>query len=263
VGSDLRSNPFVVLTAGRSGSSFLCRALQSHDEILCFGELLEEPNERSLSDKDVVLREKRADESCTRYCSEVVFNGFDSVAAVGFKIKYYHFERTHLAAYLRRINCRIIHNRRRNLLAQSLSLPLAEHHEFSAWLFDDESDGRYRHPITVNVEKVFERSQAIALGEQRFRQKFKGRLPVLDLFYEDFCESDAVGNLTRQGEIDRVLDFLGVARKRLTSDFAKQRRHPYDRLITNYGELRRAALRRGGRWATDFYALDEAAGAGQ
>src|SRR5438034_11768966 len=61
---------YVILTAGRSGSTLLGNALQTHPHILSFGELLdipEPPEPLWLKDKSVSVRQIRPGESWHEY----------------------------------------------------------------------------------------------------------------------------------------------------------------------------------------------------
>jgi hypothetical protein len=240
---------FVVLTAGRSGSSFIRGALQSHPDVLSFGELLEDPDSPQVRDKDVTLREKRADESVRRYCDRIVFAPRLRYGAVGFKVKYYHFEGNRLAAYLQERDVVIVHNKRRNILAQSLSLPLAMRHEFSDRLDDPDHEGRYRYPVRVDPANVIARAEDNLETAAAFDRLFRQKLPVLDVFYEDFCVSAADGRLRNQAEVDRLLRFLGVQPRPLRSQFARQRWRSYRQLIHNFDELLAAIRALHPEWA--------------
>jgi hypothetical protein len=248
---------FLILTAGRSGSTLLGDALQTHPDVLCFGELLEEPELEGLKSKDVILREIESHELPETYLDKTVYgpqtNGYK---AVGFRVKHYHFDGNDLAKYALNSGLRIIHSKRRNLIAQSLSVPLAFEHEFGDWRGDSIHQGRYTRRVTVDVDDVIYRCEDNLEREKYFDELFSTHLPFLDVYYHDLCHTDKTGCLTNRTAVDQVLAFLNLEAHSLKTVMLKQRRKPYAYLIANYNELRNQALRVHPEWRGHFEELE-------
>lgn len=253
-----RPTSFVVLTAGRSGSTFIRSALVAHPHVVCFGEIFEDPQPDDLADKDIVLAPRRAREAATGFARRAFSSAMDH-RATGFKLKYYHFAGTRLREYLCGTRARVIHSRRRNVVAQSLSLPLASAHEFGYGRWDGDHEGLYHRPVAVDIDDVIYRCEENTRGSELLERAFRPHVPMLDLYYDDFCHTDSSGTLTRQQQVDELLGFIGVATMPLKTEMQKQRQLPYTYLIKNYSALRVASLRRHPEWEPHFLEMENGA----
>lgn len=239
--------PFVILTAGRSGSSFLRHALASHPDAVCFGEILD-PNafEPDFQSGTRTIRRPASSERHVRYVSQALACLPPSQRAVGFKLKHFHFLGTRLAHFLDTSGTLVVHNTRRNVVAQSLSQSLAEAHDFVDWNDDPDAKGRYRKRIVVDIDTVIDRARYFQFASDRFRTRFAPSR-VLELAYEDFCDADG----GRQGAAEalaRLLDFLRLDRADMRTPTARQRQSSYRDLVANLDDLLAIVHRRFPRW---------------
>ena len=255
VARDSSSKFFIILTGGRSGSNLIRDALCSHPDVICFGEIFEDPQSDELTDKGLILPQRRRHESATAFARRAFSFGSHG-KAIGFKLKYYHFAGTRLAALIRNHRIAVIHNKRRNIIAQSLSLPMAEMHEFGRWQWDKAQIGLYRRAVKVDIEDFIYRCEDNLRSARVFDRYFSCHVPMLDVFYDDFCHTNSVGVLTQKAAVESLLSFLEVSPATLKSAFQKQRLIPYQSLIKNFHDLRIRALHKHPEWQPYFDEID-------
>ena len=68
------SKRFVIVSAGRSGSTLLGRALRSHRDVYCFGEILEGDGPEDWEDKGIKLARPVRKCGARRYISSAFFS---------------------------------------------------------------------------------------------------------------------------------------------------------------------------------------------
>jgi len=253
---------FVILTTGRSGSTWLAEALNSHDEVVCFGSLFEvnadyvsfdSPGYDNFDDAAIAQR----DAEPLSFLRERVF-GDHPARAVGFKIQYTNWfgfpgllEELAADAALR-----VIHLRRRNLLRTLASLRLAErtgqYHAKPLRVGPQRMLQALRHPlravgrlrsrmetrtyappsIRLSVEECREFFMRAKLEAQRHDELFAGH-DRLDVDYEEMVDDFAA--VSR-----RLQQFLGVTQRTLTYTQRPLNAAPARDMIANYDELRDA-----------------------
>lgn len=229
---------FIILGRGRTGSNFLRGLLNSHSQIVTFGELFrfydsigwefplydrywQDPGLIALMQNDPV-----------GFLEKKVFRKYPKqVSAVGFKLFYYHAQedsRRAVWTFLRdRKDIRIIHLKRNNTLRMILSEKKAfktdnwtnttgiEEEKFTVTLDYEECLWRFRH------------EQGVAEEFDRF---FYGH-PKLTLLYEHLSSD-------YRDAVKPVLEFLGVNHEPLKPATYKQSNQPLAEAIVNYFELK-------------------------
>jgi len=226
---------FMLLGRSRTGSNFVRGLLNSHPQVVAFGEIFrsDETLEWGLDGypfSSKALKLLRTDPP--EFLEAVVFGKYPpQTAAVGFKIFYYHAQKEGLNAiwpHLQaRTEIRVLHIKRRNILRTHLS--------------------RERAALTdrwANVNGVREKEQSIVLDYERCLQDFIqtrqweteydqvfSSHPKIDVVYEDL-----VANFGP--EVEQIRDFLGLEREPLKTDTHKQSLEPLAKAIANYSELK-------------------------
>lgn len=229
---------FIILGEARSGSNFLRGLLNSHPDVVAFGEIF-----RFYHNIGWELREYEAYRQTPQLISLIqrdpvgflesrVFQKFPpSIAAVGFKIFYYHAQEDSRKIVWQHLkesrDIHVIHLKRKNSLRALLSRKKA--HMTNKWtnLTGPEKDDRSLELSRDECLEQFVWTRDMWRGyDDFFREHQK-----MDLFYEDLAadwESEAL----------RVLGFLGASPRRLLPNTYKQASLPLSEAILNYGELK-------------------------
>ena len=238
-----RYNRFVIVCLPRTGSSMLRSLLNSHRQVIAFGELFNSDTPMNwalagyskrgpaarLHRRDPVLFLKRAVYGCYPR----------GIGAVGFKLIYDQARedgRRHLWRYLQTDrDIGIVHLIRRNILRSYLSLQVAR--KFDHWIrIRGRPHGGHRLRLEggQTVAALAQMASQIAAMRSFFDP---GR--TIEVFYEDLCRQ-------REAQLRRIQSFLGVAELDLRPALHKLPCVPLSRAIANYTELRQAL--RGSPW---------------
>ncbi len=239
--------PFAVISRGRTGSNLLLSLLSSHPEIRIYGEIVGEFALRQPDVKQAIM-----DLGPVPYVARC-FERAGLESAVGVKILYYQVEDAYarqwgveglpeLMEFLKsRKTLRVIHLKRRNRLACLASIRVAA--LTKQYLVTNDKGSRTDNvSIRLAAEDCEKEFRRIGEWEAHYDEAFQDH-EKLEVFYETLVsEWDA--------ECNRVLDFLGVTRRTLTTSMRKQRNVPLSEVIDNYDELRRFFS--GTAWACYF-----------
>lgn len=232
---------FLILGKARCGSTFLRDLLNSHPRILAFGEIFRDttaigwdlPRLEAERQSPALLEKMRSDP--VRFLDEDVFGGQPAqLAAVGFKIFYYHAQEEprrriweHLRERGERGDLRVIHLKRRNSLREFLSLRRAE--LTKEWYRTKEPAGE-EAPLELGFEECLRFFEYACERKQHF-DRFFAAAPGIELFYEELVADP-------ERETTRVQRFLGAPVRRLRAAVVKQARLPLPRALANYAQLR-------------------------
>lgn len=236
---------FVIIGAGRSGTSLLREKLNSHRGVACLPELYNAdrtPMQRWHSQTQMAAIAAARDAEPARFLTETVWRPYArSIRAVGVKILYLHWERHRSALEKSGLldGARFIHLRRGNGFARYLS----EQRAFRSGTFHTRKDQRGQLPqhapiaidcahMLAEIESV--ERQADAIGESL------SDWPVLNIAYEEIARNPAATD-------PALCDFLDVERQSLASSLAPTGGAPLDRQVSNLAEVRAALASRG--WA--------------
>jgi LPS sulfotransferase NodH len=228
---------FVIVGIARTGSTLLIDLLNSHSQALAFGELFRSSDAIGWDVRPfTTLQNGRL---LTLYQSDPLTflqrNVFRSwpreIAAVGFKLFYYH-ARVHpysaIWDYLSmETDVRILHIKRRNILEQFLSLQRA--HLSNIW-----SSTQLSKEITPPLRLEAEACKMHFSRVRRFEAEcdtFFARHLVKSVYYEDLIAR-------RAAEMQDVFDFLGLRKEPVSAQIVRQRTEPLASVIANYGELK-------------------------
>ena len=232
-------NRFVIVGIARTGSTMLVSSLNAHPQALAFGELFRTPEAigwdvppfADFTSKE--LLQLYRNEPC-RFLETAVFGRWPSrKRAVGFKIFYYHARQapySQVWSYLaQRDDILVLHVKRRNVLAQYLSLKLA--HDTSMW-HGAPSGPRRAQPLALDVEGCKMHFAWVRSAEKETDAWFSGHR-MLQVEYERLAQDQAA-------ELARVQEFLGLAPRSLAARTTRQRSVPLSQAIANYEELKAA-----------------------
>lgn len=253
---------FVVAGGGRTGSTMLVQALNSHSQVRCFGELFnlqmamggigfDMPGYDNFSNGDRALRDRDPAAFLRRriFCPHP-----PDVRAVGFKLLYAHF--LAFPGLVERLaqerDLRVIHIRRRNLLRMFLSTRIALRtgvwverrrltwaNLYVALRHPLRAAGRLRRPLR-RPEAAQVRAAISPEACLRFFQRAEDEAARVDALFRD-RELLQVSYEELTGDRERafadVQTFLGVEPRALQVATRRQNPEPLRELIANYDEL--------------------------
>lgn len=227
---------FIILGRGRSGSTWLATLLRTNEHVRCFGEMF---NAKKLSKNSMgwdvpgyrtkACQLERLQTEPVAFLQDEVFAPMPAhIEAVGFKLFYYHAKSENLAPiwdYLQGTNLKVIHLRRRNLLASCLSTVAAA--DTGSYRFNKMSESNFKtYNISYDTCLTFFESTRI------FEEKFSEFFPdILEVFYENL-KSDC------DFQMHEIQKFIGVSPKKLRSSLKQQNLVPLKQRIENYDDLK-------------------------
>ncbi len=227
---------FVIITKGRTGSTLLNSLFDSHPRIRVCGEVI---GEYTLRQPD--LRKEILELGALPYVKRC-FNRADLESAVGIKILYYQVEHRYgqrwgvdgLPGVLNFLksqrDIKIIHLKRRNRLKTFASGRVARLTK-KYIEYQEETENARNININLTIDECERQFTRIGQWEKYYDDIFQEH-KMLEVFYENLVAE-------QQTECNRLLDFLGVRRKPLSTRFKKQRTNPVSEVIENYEELKR------------------------
>jgi LPS sulfotransferase NodH len=234
-----RYRKFVIVGTARTGSTLLINLLRGHSQVRVFGELFRSPEAigwdvkpfATLQSFDVVSL-YRADP--VAFLENHVFRRWPRpCGAVGFKLFYYHArtpEHSVVWDYLAADpEIRVLHLRRRNLLAQYYSLRLA--HQTNSWTKAAVPKGDPA-PMRLGPQECQDHFGWVRALEEECAAFF-GRHDVYDIWYEDLVAE-------QEQTMTGIQEFLGLARYVAKPTIARQRTTPLRLAIANYDDLSKA-----------------------
>jgi LPS sulfotransferase NodH len=240
---------FVILGMGRSGSNLLASSLRSHESIVAFGEIFnnakmdhilwEYPGYES-TPRQIARRARDA----TGFIETVVFKPMPrQTRAVGFKLFYYHARDggwRDIWPYLQAMDLKVIHLKRKNLLALQLSMTLAL--KTNEWSTRQEGVKQDKRKCALPYESCLKGFEAVTQWQEEADQFFTGK-DKLEVWYEDL-------NANYEATINTVQRFLKVEIQPARSPLKKQSGLPLSETILNYQELKERFA--GSRWECFF-----------
>lgn len=236
---------FIVLSHGRTGSTYLVDSLNRHPKITMFSELFHpSPDNRQLAGGRVW----KDGEDSVRFLEETVFPAGEADGLVGFKLFYFHARSDALS---RRVWDMIAADpalplvllHRRNVFAGHVSEQRA--HQSKVWHPNRGADYHRRQELTLDVEAARRYVQNVRAMQEAGRDLARDH-PALEIFYEDFA-ADAPAVL------GRLIDFLGLARVGTWPEFSSGSADVRATRILNLEECRCALDEIGAGWMADPY----------
>jgi LPS sulfotransferase NodH len=237
-----RDKAFMITCPARSGSTMLVHLLRSHPEICAHDEVFSPDKVKGIT--GTYLQKSKEDPayidrlSAQRFRDPInflyrVILDPQEKKMVGFKLKHdelvlpgYKILRDEIAGNK---NIRIIHLRRDNLLRRYLSHYVAMH-VTHVTLAVGEQPVPELPPIRLEPSACEKDFETILAREKEFSGLF-ARHPGFSISYEEMVAGDA-------DKLARLLDFLGVSQRKLTTPTRKLGRDDLRTVITNFDELR-------------------------
>ncbi len=240
---------FVIVGTARTGSTMLISLINAHSQALTLGEIFRSPDAIGW---DIPAYAQIADKSAftlyrsdpLRFLRQEIYREWKpGQKAMGFKIFYYHARQAPFSAvwdYLQtETDIRVLHIKRRNVLAQYLSLQRA--HLTNQW--SGRNSNGETEPMFLSTEEC--RRHFLWLRAQEAEtDTFFAHHPLLEVEYEALVAD-------RAGQMAKVQDFLGLERQDLTPGTRQQRRRPLSAEIANFDALK--AEFAGTEWEPFFF----------
>jgi LPS sulfotransferase NodH len=239
---------FFILGRSRTGSTFLRSLLNSHPQVVVFGEVFHNTDVQWDNQILPYSRKTRrlAQNDSVKFLNTMIFRRFrKQVAAVGFKIFYYHAhdeKRVPLWAYLKEhTEIKVIHLKRKNVLKTHLSHKKAFLTE--QWMISSPSaKKRVNGPIILDEQECLHSFTGTRTWEAEYDAFFKDH-PKIEVIYEDLAHAS-------EQEMARIQAFLGIDYQQTKASTFKQSDRPLSEQVTNYFELKHKFM--GTPWAEFF-----------
>lgn len=230
-----RYTPFIVLGRSRVGSNLLRGLLNTHPQIVAFGEVF-----RDITNLDwdhIGYFQTRsvtelAQRDPARFLETRLLGRYPtSVRAVGFKLFYYHARDGAQAGVwpwlLQRRDIRVIHLKRDNLLATHVSRKRAA--LTGRWVKTSAEEDR---PLTLSLDyhEVLSDFEQTRAWETEADRAFSSH-PVLQVRYEDLAADF-------HSAVLRLESFLGVETRHVQPSTLRQTTRPLSEMVSNYQELK-------------------------
>ena len=229
---------FVILGTGRTGSTFLQSLLNSHSQIVAFGEIFQSYDairwDYGSYRKDAPRRQLSAcQDDPVRFLETHVFAKFPrGISAVGFRLFYTHAQhprQTGLWSYLSKcVDLKIIHLKRRNVLRAYLSHMTAS--VSGRWKELSGKSGDDSISVHMDLDACLQKFIETRTQEKKHDSLFANHQKI-ELFYEELSRDYTT-------EMQRLQQFLGVEYEQVVPATHKQARLPLSLAISNYNELK-------------------------
>jgi LPS sulfotransferase NodH len=258
---------FIILGRSRTGSNHLRGLLNSHSQVVVFGELFSNYDSMDWAypgyqQSDRMMELAQSDP--VRFLETEVFAPFPAeTAAVGFKLFYYH-ARAHgwdrLWTHLQEDRTlRVLHIKRVNILRTHLSREKAQ--ASGVWVQPAAAGqtnqtrvdtwGAGRRPVHLDYQACLDDFVRTRAWEQEFDAFFADH-PLLEIQYETLAAD-------HEAEMRRVESFLGLKHEELRAETHQQSTKPLSASIANYAELK--ARFEGSPWQEFFSEMPPEGGA--
>ena len=229
---------FIILGTARSGTTFLRSLLNSHSEVIAFGELFREdsdigwdlpPYQKHLQNQRL---KKLFQHDPSRFLEDAVFKGYSNqVSAVGFKIFYYQAQEYPQKAVWNFLkedkSIKVIHLKRINMFKTFVSLKRA--FETNRWC---NTTGRDEDNVSISIDynECLQHFIWTSKKQQEYDDLFQAH-PKIEVFYETLCKN--CGN-----EMKMIQDFLDIDYEPTRASIYKQSSRSSSEIVSNYFELK-------------------------
>ncbi len=228
---------FVILFGGRTDSSYLVSCLNSHPNVLCYGEMLNSSKlERQKSFCMALVEGKPLEDFSkfalpARYCHEHTMTD-RLLHAVGLKTKLADIADKNLfQQFLQNHHFRVIYLTRRNPVKQALSGFNARRLHKVARIYNAVEDSQVQGAIYVEPDELLAKAKKQVIGEQRIEGFINSLgLRTLKLQYEDMLHMPA-------RFFERVLGFLEVENVPVNGKTLKNTPDRLSDAIVNFDEV--------------------------
>jgi len=233
---------FIITCAARTGSTMLRYLLDDHPEICCHGEVFIRQgilrfifkNRRSfgLSPGYLDYQPRYKSKTIENFLShDLLSTANKNQKAVGFKFKtdeFFDSGYTEITDYLRdNKNIKVIHLRRRNLIAQYISYQFVKK-KINPTVSFEESDTRSSRKLTLNKKQLFNYLHDVTQREESIESEL-AKHQIHRVWYEDL-------NNNKERYLGDILDFLEV-KKLILPATTKKLIVNYENHITNLKEV--------------------------
>jgi len=236
-------NKFVIICAARSGSTMLRHLLDDHPKINCEGEVfvtrgvirffsLDRRGFRLSQDYHNYQTLFKSLNTSALLDKHILSVDDKNIQSVGFKFKTDEFflpAFSEISSYIERDeSLKIIHLKRKDLLAQYISYLNVHRNSGPTALFDPEQSKSKYDKLLVDILHLERYLEVQLFREKEIRVRL-GNHSILETWYKDII--DAATNT-----LDHIQEFLGVPTRSLNTKTVKIIKNPYD-LIINMEEV--------------------------
>lgn len=235
---------FVIFGTQRTGTTLVRTSLSSHPEILCCGEVFN-LGKRPYSHADGFWAYSRSSlnhriqtlfkpESLTEsYLKQLYSNS--NVSAVGFKLMLNHCTARPYIWHLlseQKIRGLLIwrENALKTLVSRRIAAKSGVYHVSSSLKAKSAVKEWAGSTVTIDTHSLLRELEDITLEPDAWRKLLRQEIEYIDVVYEEYVENMRLGN-------DRILDFLSIDQRPLTSDLKKVNQDSLCNLISNYDEV--------------------------
>lgn len=219
---------FVLLTPGRTGSSYLTKSLNSHPNIIMlfepWGSMFKTPKEK--------WTERARDQ--LKWLDNFFEKSYDAqISAIGFKTKLIDvLDPKMFMEMLREKDARIIYMVRKNIVKLAVSMVNARriYAKTNTWNLKREKDRLPPFYLDPN-EFVIELENAICLKNRLKAYIEELKLPTLKIYYKDLF-------LNESKTLRRINEFLGVPFVHTRSSLLKNTNDNLRKAVLNFDEIR-------------------------
>jgi LPS sulfotransferase NodH len=217
---DKNYRKFVIISDSRTGSTLLMQLLNSHPEILCFGEEF----------KNLKIF------SCRQIWNKIYRKRPKSVNWVGFKLFYFHPWQSNdhqVWDFLEADkNVLIVHLTRRNILRSYVSKQIGlKTRKWTENINRPHEISEEEKKVKLDPEACRENFESISGYIEQTEKRFKDH-KIIPVVYEDLDKD-------KQTIMDRIYKNLGVANFKVATYMKKQNPEKLEDLIVNYSDLKR------------------------
>lgn len=248
-----RYRRFLIVGVARTGSTLLLNLLNAQPSVIAFGELFRGDGRIGWDTPPFLTRQSAALRALQaarplEFLEQAVFRPWPrEVAAVGFKLFYYHARSGPQAAvwdHLRdQHDLAVIHIKRVNVLEQYVSLRLA--HATNVWS-STSGPTPIDEPLVLAPDDCRRHFEEVRAQEQACDDFFAG--PRLQTVTYEALVAD------RASVMDRVAGHLGVRLEPAEATIVRQRSQPLAAAVANFAQLRDAFA--GSEWEGFFRQRD-------
>ena len=230
-------NQFVILTTQRSGSTFLVRALDSHSEIRCYGELFINHSGNINKEDDYryfhYMREKwyrrflvpLASRSHIKRFLDEKLKANSGLKTVGFKLMYNQCNGA-LFDWIKANDVSVVHLIRENILESLVSTEIRRRTNVA-----HSNSVVEVSPFEIDVNMISRQLSKRHKQIQKYRNKLGDYRNLIEVSYDDYFSN-------RKKNDFEILSFLGVDPAcAIDSDLKKINMHKLHDILINYDEL--------------------------
>ncbi len=215
----IRKSKFVIISQGRSGSTYLNDLLNDHPRLSSYGEFLLLEDFKGIISYFYTFLQRKASPS------KFSKTNFYESDVIGFKLLYYQLDKNpDLLNFFKKRRVSVLHLIRKNFIRRHLSLVIAFNNN-KFFTFKEENLKK----VVVNCKKILSEMDSYSTEIKILSKRLRGQKRII-IYYEDLCKN-------KNKELGKIQKFLGVSVEKLSSNLIKQNPFLIKEMVENYDEL--------------------------